>query len=476
MTVDKKIILRDVLNCPDRESLINILPDCSEQDINKIFTLKQRLQEEKLVEKQMQETSRTLSRKIGIAKKQGDSTDELMSEMRTVSSELKRINEKLQASEEAIISLFPSETSKNKNQDHRSDRPVTKRYTELEYHQDIYVTLLQDDTKAWNKYVENNPATSIYHLAEWRDVIRKSFGHEAYYFYAHDKSGTIIGVLPLIRLKSRLFGDFMVSMPYFNYGGAIGNHPTIEKELVRQANNMAAELGLDHIEYRDEISIPDLPERTNKVNMILALPADADTLWQSFSPKLRSQIKRPQREDIQVKLGGVDLLDDFYSVFARNMRDLGTPVYSKAFFENIISTFTKKAHILIITLSGKPVAGAFLIGYKETLEIPWASTIRNVNHLSINMLMYWEILSFAIREEYAYFDFGRSSIDSGTYRFKKQWGAQPRQLYWHYWLNNRELPSLNPSNPKFRLIINIWKNLPIWLTKLIGPIVVKNLP
>jgi hypothetical protein len=123
------------------------------------------------------------------------------------------------------------------------------------------------------------------------------------------------------------------------------------------------------------------------------------------------------------------------------------------------------------------VAAAFLIGYGGRLEIPWASTIRDVNHLSINMLLYWEVLKYAIQHQYRIFDFGRSSRDSGTYFFKRQWGAHPQPLYWHYWLRgDRKLPALNPQNPKYALAINIWKHLPLFIANRLGPSVVKYLP
>lgn len=128
-------------------------------------------------------------------------------------------------------------------------------------------------------------------------------------------------------------------------------------------------------------------------------------------------------------------------------------------------------------MDNKPIAASFLMGHKETLEIPWASTLKEVNHLSINMLLYWEVLKYSIKKQYSYFDFGRSSLNSGTFKFKQQWGANPKQLYWHYWLpDNSELPSLNPDNPKYALAIRAWKKLPVFVANLLGPLLVKNLP
>ena len=330
---------------------------------------------------------------------------------------------------------------------------------------------------AWNDYVNANSDASLYHRIEWKNLILNVFGHESHYFYACNMDKEIVGILPLVRLNSKLFGDFMVSMPYFNYGGAIANSPLIEQKLIETANDFARNLSVKHIEYRDNITREGLEAHTEKVNMILPLPNDHDTLWNSFSSKLRAQIKRPTREDTQVITGSSECLDDFYTVFARNMRDLGTPVYGKNFFKNILETFPNNSTIIIIRLNNKPVSAAFLLGDNNTLEIPWASTIKDVNHLSINMLLYWEVLKFAIKNQYQYFDFGRSSKNAGTYRFKQQWGAKPKQLYWHYWLGDLDKPpSLNPSNPKYTLVIKVWKKLPIVLANFLGPAIVKNLP
>ncbi len=211
--------------------------------------------------------------------------------------------------------------------------------------------------------------------------------------------------------------------------------------------------------------------------MIRRLPTTEDDLDDELGAKVRAQIKRARQENITTRIGHVDLLDDFYHVFAINMRDLGTPVYGKEFFSRILQAFPEQAHVVVVYLHEKPVATAFLLGHGGMMEIPWASTLRRVNHLNINMALYRDVLGFCIRKGYAFFDFGRSSKDAGTYRFKKQWGAQPQQHYWHYWLSDGgPLPELKPDSPKFRLLIAIWQRLPVSISKLIGPRVVKYLP
>jgi len=328
----------------------------------------------------------------------------------------------------------------------------------------------------WDDYASKNDA-SIYHTSRWAHLIKKVFGHKSHHIAALDE-GNIVGILPLVQLKSRLFGNFIVSMPYFNYGGVIADNDEIIHALLKSANELSIKLACSHIEMRfDEKQNVDLPVRTDKVTMLLDLPDDPEQLWQAIGSKRRAQVKRPIREGAEFVLGGIELLDDFYHVFSNNMRDLGTPVYSKNFFKEIIRSFSENSFIAVVRLNGEPVGAGFLLGHNGRLEIPWASTLRKYNRFGINMYMYWNILKFAIDNNYAVFDFGRSSKDAGTLKFKKQWGATEKQLYWYYDMDEKDpLPGLNPSNKKYETAISVWKKLPVAVTKLIGPSIVKNLP
>ena len=329
----------------------------------------------------------------------------------------------------------------------------------------------------WDSYVNNNPRSSVYHLSVWKDLVKNVFGHDSYYLHAIS-DGEVVGILPLIRITSYLFGDFIISMPFFNYGGVIGNTHEIEDELMKYACCMAKDIGVHHVEYRDVIERNNLWEvRKDKVVMELQLPDSSDELWKMFKPKLRAQIRKPIKEGAIAVHGGKELLDEFYQVFSRNMRDLGTPVYSKEFFSEILSALPESSMLTIIRYNDKPVAAGFLIGYQGCLEIPWASSVREYNSIGVNMLLYWNVLEQAIKGGYKTFDFGRSSLNSGTYRFKKQWGAQPKQLFWHYCISDGgSIPEITPNNPKYRLAISVWQRLPLFIANYLGPNIVKYLP
>lgn len=322
-------------------------------------------------------------------------------------------------------------------------------------------------------------SSCLYHLIGWKEVVERTFGHKTYYLLAENAKKEINGILPLVHLKSALFGSFMISVPYFNYGGVSVENDEVSSRLLQEAISIAGREGADHIELRHTQHIKEpLQEKTAKVSMRLELPDKPDDLWKSFSSKLRSQIKRPQKEEMYSKIYGIDGLDDFYSVFAVKMKALGTPVYSKSFFKNILLAFPGLTYIqTIFTKDGLPVASGFLAGFKKRLEIPWAASLPSYNRSSPNMLLYWESLKFACEKGFDCFDFGRSTPGEGTYKFKKQWGAKPVQLYWHYWLKDGgTMPELNPNNPKYKMAIKIWQRLPLFVTKIIGPAIVKNLP
>ena len=337
--------------------------------------------------------------------------------------------------------------------------------------------LAQHQYAEWDGFVQQQPDASLYHLAGWRTVCMEAFGHDCPYLAAW-RGGRIVAVLPLVRLESRLFGHFMVSVPFFNYGGLLGSDAAARDALLAQAVSLAQTQGCSHIELRERHPLPGWPSRTDKISMQLELPESSEQLWSELGSKMRAQIKKARRNDLQFQQGGAELLDDFYAVFSTNMRDLGTPVYGKDFFATILRQAPGHPHVFIgRTREGQAVSASLVVEHNGTMEVPWASTLRSANALNANMELYWQMLSYACSRGCKVFDFGRSSRDSATYRFKKQWGAEPVELHWNYWIESGgELPRLNPDNPKYRLAIAAWQRMPLWATRLIGPRLVKYLP
>ena len=331
----------------------------------------------------------------------------------------------------------------------------------------------------WDEFVDEHAQGKIYHKTVWKKIFERAFGRKTLYYFVENEQGKIVGILPLVHFHTFMAGKQIVSLPYVNYGAPLWQDGNVKNLILEQMHTVLQKTDSHVLELRhDQPGAFDLPVKTSKVTFYLDLPETADALLKSFKAKVRSQIKRPTKEGMYVKRGHLDLLDDFYFVFCRNMRDLGTPVYAKEIFRIILSLLPEQTHIVVVySKDHLPVASAFLLGYKQQMEIPWASSLRKFNRFSPNMLLYWEVLKLSIEKKYKIFDFGRGTKDGGTYRFKKQWGGREIQLYWYYLLGERgQLPELAKENPKFELAIKIWRKLPLWFTNLVGPSIVKNIP
>jgi FemAB-related protein (PEP-CTERM system-associated) len=334
------------------------------------------------------------------------------------------------------------------------------------------------DRTVWNAYVDSHQEATNYHRYGWRDVVEKSFGHPCHYLAAKDNRGAVVGVLPLVFMKSMLFGSFLVSLPFFNYGGMLCDSREIGGALLVEAAKLRKELGAEHVELRHISQWSDeMPSKRHKVTMMLELADDADTQWKGFNAKLRNQVRKAEKSGLTAKVGGSELLEDFYTVFVRNMRDLGTPVYSRKLFAEVLNAFPHHTRIIAVYLEGEPVAAGLITWFRGIVEIPWASSIRDYNPLCPNNLLYWTALQHAMSIGSKSFDFGRSTPGEGTYRFKEQWGAKPVQLNWQYLLpDGASLPELNNKNPKFEMAIKVWQKLPLPITRILGPQIVRNIP
>ena len=331
----------------------------------------------------------------------------------------------------------------------------------------------------WDEYVASHQHGSTWHRAAAVGIGAEAFGLRTVFVWARDAQGRIKGLVPLVEQSSMLFGRFLVSVPFFTYGGVLADDAVVAGALVQRCAELAQERRADHVELRHTVAIPgvSLAERLDKVSMILSLPATEDLLAKQLGAKLRSQIRRADREQPEVVWGGAELLPDFYRVFAPAMHDLGTPVYPQRFFELVCRALKDVSAVLVLRAQGEPQAAAIVVRHGRRIEVPWAAASGAAKRGALNMRMYWEMLGYSIRQGAEAFDFGRSTLDSGTYRFKAQWGAQPLQLHWHYWLPaGAPIPKLNQSNPKYARAADLWRRMPLWCANLLGPLIVRNLP
>jgi FemAB-related protein (PEP-CTERM system-associated) len=331
----------------------------------------------------------------------------------------------------------------------------------------------EGDGQSWNDFVASRPNASGYHSWEWRRVFQRAFGHEPIYLVARLGSD-IRGVLPLVQINSVLFGRSLTSLPFLNYGGVVALDEAAAGSLSTAAATVARERRCRHVELRHVArQFPALPCKQHKVTMFLDL---APGMWERLDRKVRNQIRKAQKSGLTSEVGGAELLPDFYAVFARNMRDLGTPVYSRSFFAEVMDAFPERARVHVVRLNRQAVGAGLSFRTGTTIEVPWASSIRDYLALCPNHLLYWGVLEFATEGGCALLDFGRSTPGEGTFKFKEQWGAHPVSLHWEYPWVGGGIPNVHPTNPRFSAAVSVWKKLPLAAATWIGPRLARGIP
>jgi len=335
-----------------------------------------------------------------------------------------------------------------------------------------------ESRQAWNDFIASHPLGSFYHLYEWKALNESVLGHSTDYLVARDKLGTIQGALPLTTVQSRLFGRILCSVPFVNFGGPVAAHTKVASRLVEHAMVLAEAQGANYLELRCASPLDTtLPASLKKVSLTVSLPADPEALWRSFSSKHRNNIRRAQKRGLEVHSGRLDLFNDFYSVLEESWRDLGTPLYSPKYFKTILAAFGEQTRVFVCSLGGEPIAVALNGYFNGTVEGMWAGNSRRSRDLEANYVLYLEMLRDACARGFNKFHLGRSTADSTGEQFKMKWNAEIAQLYWYFYRpDGGSMPDLNVDNPRYRRAIRVWRRLPLWATRLIGPQVARLIP
>jgi FemAB-related protein (PEP-CTERM system-associated) len=334
----------------------------------------------------------------------------------------------------------------------------------------------KEDEKKWDTFVRGQEDATFFHLIGWKNVIEKTYKHKSYYLVAKEDS-EIKGILPLFLMKSVFFGKKIVSVPFCDYGGVCANDEHTRDLLIEEAKKITKEKSVDYLELRQmHGNYGGLISKDLYYTLILDLKHDSEFLWMNFDKKVRNAIRKAVKFNLNVTVGE-RYINEFYVIFSKNMRDLGTPVHNFSFFRNFLSEFPNQTNILITSYEEKIVGAMFLLQFKDTIYAPWVSSDRQYFHLNPNNMLYWEAIKYGCEKGYKYFDFGRSKWNSGTFRFKKPWGAIPKQLYYLYYLNSLDnMPNLDPSNQKYRTLTQVWKKLPVSIATMVGPKIRRNIP
>ncbi len=329
------------------------------------------------------------------------------------------------------------------------------------------------DKEAWNRYVLSHPQATPYQNYGWVESVAQAYGHPNHSLIALE-DGNVVGVLPVSQMQIPMKGKSLCSLPYCDLGYALSDSEQITDALISRLKQEQQKIGANKIEYRDtgpdQTEAQDLTGR--KVRMLLPLPDTSDELLKGFKSKLRSQIRKAEKNGLTYEVGNSSqLLDAFYQVFIHNMRKLGSPVHSKAWFEAIQKNYGDNIFISIIYTEQTPIGGGIVLRNGDKACIPWASTLAEYNRLAPNMLLYWSLLATITDAGCKEFDFGRSTYDEGTYKFKSQWGALPTPLNWNLPGEQPQPEESDTAGPGTlrKLVEQTWPKLPLGVTTFVGP-------
>jgi len=332
------------------------------------------------------------------------------------------------------------------------------------------VTMSKDYGPACDQFVRQRGDAELCHLPAWTRMVEATFGHRGYYLVARE-NGHVCGVLPLIYIRSRLFGNRMVSQAFSDHGGPLTTGPAAMEALYRQAVELATRLDCRYLEFRNTAAMPyALHLRTDKVCMRLRLASDPQDLWKGLRPQIRNRIRKARKNDVTVAHGRRDLLDDFYRLWTVRMRELGTPCYPRRLFERILTTFPQQSRIFVAHCGNQVGAALIAYAFNGRAYTRWGATLRACDSKSPNYLLNWSAMEYYCQSGASWLDLGRSTAGSSQYVFKKRWGAESVSLNWQYWTPpGQELNLVKPDAPAYKRKTEMWKRLPLTVTRMAGP-------
>jgi FemAB-related protein (PEP-CTERM system-associated) len=331
------------------------------------------------------------------------------------------------------------------------------------------------DGARWDEFVHACPNATFFHRIGWQQIIERVFRHRTHYLLA-ERAGRIVGVLPLAQVRSRLFGHALVSLPFAVYGGVASTDDEAVPALHAAAVALARDLGVEHLELRNlRRTEPDWPQQDLYVTFRKPILPEVEANMLAIPRKQRAMVRKAIGRNLSSKIDTG--IDRFFALYADNVHRHGTPPFSKGYFEALRETFGDACEVLtVLDPKGSPVSGVLSFYFRDEVLPYYAGDVEAARDLAANDFKYWELMRRACERGIRVFDYGRSKRGTGSFDFKKNWGFEPAPLAYEYRLFRRDaIPQNNPTNPKYRAMIALWRHLPRPVANAIGPSIVRNL-
>lgn len=334
----------------------------------------------------------------------------------------------------------------------------------------------ENSRQAWDAYVQSSPCATFFHLSGWKECVEGTFGYKQRYLYAK-KEGKVCGILPLFLIKGLLSGKALVSSPFSVYGGVCADNEEVAKLLLEEAERITREEDANYLELRNKLASSNgLPTKDLYATFIKELPKNKEDCLEQTPRKSRAACRKGLSLGLESKVG-IELLKEFYNIYAVSVRNLGSPVFPFSFLENLAREFKGNVTVLSVTYKNKAIASVLAFLFKDTVMPYYAGALPEYFKLQPNNVMYLKLMEYGVEKGYRYFDFGRSKKGTGSYDFKEFFGFTAQPLHYQYYLNKIDtLPDTSSVSPKVKFAVEAWKRLPVWITKAVGPRVIKLTP
>ncbi|MCE2572187.1 FemAB family PEP-CTERM system-associated protein [Motilimonas eburnea] len=320
----------------------------------------------------------------------------------------------------------------------------------------------------------SHPEGEFFHLSGWQQIFEQVYHHPCWFYYI-EHQGRILGLLPLAQIKSWIFGNKLISLPFSVCAGILSTDPEATRLLLEQAKTLATSLKVDCIELRHRRDmLPDWLTKPSHENFACELAGSPEQILAGVKKKQRAVIRQSLANGLSFEIE--QEVEPFYSIYSESVRNLGTPVFAKAYFQALLATFPEYIDILTVRSQGQPVSSVMSFYFKHQVMPYYGGGTLSARELKSNDYMYYQLMCHGAQKGMTQFDFGRSKLGSGAHAYKKHWGMVAQPLFYQSCLvKSQSLPNVSPTNPKYQLFIKAWKKLPLPISRVLGPVLAKDL-
>jgi FemAB-related protein (PEP-CTERM system-associated) len=344
--------------------------------------------------------------------------------------------------------------------------------------QRLSIHLLEtDDEKEWDQFVLKHPDGSPFHQMGWKRAVQRTYRFRPLYFFAK-RGSRITGIAPAFLTSNWLTGRCLLSTPFAVYGGVIAEDIESESLLVARLEELAMEHKVQYLELRNrkQRELSGYLPNQRYATFTLPLVSDSDALYGALPKDIRYMIRKGEKAGLRVR-HGLDQLDSFYRLMTINLRRLGTPAFPRAWFENLLQELHGQTSLSVVYDGEVAVAAGMSLSFREWMQPYYIGSLDEAKKVGANNFLWWELMKLAAENGHRHFDFGRSKTGSGNFDFKKKWKPNIEPLNYQVRLFERkDAPNFSPANPKFQMATNIWKSIPLSLTRIVGPRVIRWFP